>query len=64
MTLRERGGGGQGVNVIMTFRSAKVVWKCPLSQLLYKLMFHIMLRVTGATLIAGVVRLRPHAISI
>ena len=25
------GGGGQKVNVIVTLRSAKVVWKCPLS---------------------------------
>ncbi len=24
------GEGGQNVNVIMTLRSAKVVWKCPL----------------------------------
>ena len=23
------GGGGQKVNVIVTLRSAKVVWKCP-----------------------------------
>ena len=29
--VKGRGGGGQGVNVIVTFRSAKVVWKCPLS---------------------------------
>ena len=28
--VKGRGGGGQGVNVIVTFRSAKVVWKCPL----------------------------------
>ena len=27
VTLR---GGGQKVNVIVTLRSAKVVWKCPL----------------------------------
>ena len=26
------GGGGQKVNVIVTLRSAKVVWKCPLSK--------------------------------
>ena len=25
------GGGGQKVNVIVTLRSAKVVWKCPLT---------------------------------
>ena len=31
VTLREGGGGGQKVNVIVTLRSAKVVWKCPLS---------------------------------
>ena len=24
------GGGGQKANVIVTLRSAKVVWKCPL----------------------------------
>ena len=30
VTLRE-GGGGQKVNVIVTLRSAKVVWKCPLT---------------------------------
>ena len=26
-------GGGQKVNVIVTLRSAKVVWKCPLRDL-------------------------------
>ena len=30
MTLRGGEGGGQKVNVIVTLRSAKVVWKCPL----------------------------------
>ena len=29
VTLR---GGGQKVNVIVTLRSAKVVWKCPLTK--------------------------------
>ena len=29
--VKEGEGGGQKVNVIVTLRSAKVVWKCPLS---------------------------------
>ena len=31
VTLRGGRGGGQKVNVIVTLRSAKVVWKCPLN---------------------------------
>ena len=33
------GGGGQKVNVIVTLRSAKVVWKCPLSSSLISYMY-------------------------
>ena len=33
--VKEGGGGGGGeVNVIVTLRSAKVVWKCPLSHMM------------------------------
>ena len=37
------GGGGQKVNVIVTLRSAKVVWKCPLSILYYSTSMTVML---------------------
>ena len=36
-------GGGQKVNVIVTLRSAKVVWKCPLevSTLVYYNIYYV-----------------------
>ena len=37
-------GGGQKVNVIVTLRSAKVVWKCPLIHSIEMVLANLLLR--------------------